>query len=681
MASLLLALKALRELGSRQGGLYGLYKIGLLTGHYRRLTPDDKHWTGFSAASFEFHPVISMPGRDNLASSLDSRGRDQLVAEADEIVSGAVRLFGGPPVSLELVPPGPLLHWTEYEHGRRETDGRDVKFIWEPARFGWAFTLGRAYTLAGDERYASAFWAYTEAFLEANPPYMGPNWTSAQEVALRLIALTFALQVMAGSPGCTLERKDRLSKAIAAHAGRIPPTLVYARAQNNNHLLSEAAGLFTAGLALPAHPSAQRWTSLGWRWFHQGLQSQIALDGTYMQHSTNYHRLMLQLALWMVTISRDSFPLASQERLAAATRWLLALLDPESGRAPNLGPNDGAYILPLSACPFYDYRPVLQAAATAFLDERPFAGNACDEMSLWLRRNGKLVKGMKGSTPLPPPSKHPLQNAPHILRLAGHDSWAYLRAARFTGRPGHADQLHLDLWWRGMNVAQDAGTYLYNAQPPWDNPLVGAAVHNTLTVNERDQMTRAGSFLYLDWAQARVLSHEHATDGTSERLVAQHDGYKRLGAFHRRAVTIQAGGSWLVEDVLQPAGPWHALSNKHFTVCLHWLSPDWPWEIENAPVELSSTKGGWHAVIRLQSPQGWVRLKLTVPGQDTSLPAKGFPRLQIARAGELVYGDGTVPPSLGWSSPTYGDKIPALSMRLSASGSLPLSLESEWSFF
>ena len=34
------------------------------------------------------------------------------------------------------------------------------------------------------------------------------------------------------------------------------------------------------------------------------------------------------------------------------------------------------------------------------------------------------------------------------------------------------DQLHLDLWWRGLNIAQDAGTYLYNADPPWDNPLV-----------------------------------------------------------------------------------------------------------------------------------------------------------------------------------------------------------------
>ncbi len=57
------------------------------------------------------------------------------------------------------------------------TEFNDVKFIWEPARFGWAFTLGRAYLVSGDERYSQSFWKHTETFLESNPPYLGPQWT------------------------------------------------------------------------------------------------------------------------------------------------------------------------------------------------------------------------------------------------------------------------------------------------------------------------------------------------------------------------------------------------------------------------------------------------------------------------------------------------------------------------
>jgi len=178
---------------------------------------------------------------------------------------------------------------------------------------------------------------------------------------------------------------SRLGQAIAEHARRIPPTLVYARAQNNNHLLCEAAGLITAGLALPEHPHATRWLLLGRRWFFHAIQSQIALDGAFIQHSTNYHRLLLQIALWVHTLG-EPFPDRILDKLAAATQWLLKLVDPESGGVPNLGPNDGANIIPLSTCPFSDYRPTLQAASLIFQDSPAFSPGPWDDMSLWLNR-------------------------------------------------------------------------------------------------------------------------------------------------------------------------------------------------------------------------------------------------------------------------------------------------------
>jgi len=85
-----------------------------------------------------------------------------------------------------------------------------------------------------------------EQFLAANPPYLGLNWVSAQEAALRLLALSFAWQVFADSANSHAGRVGLLARSIAFHAARIPPTLPYSRSQNNNHLLSEAVGLYTA---------------------------------------------------------------------------------------------------------------------------------------------------------------------------------------------------------------------------------------------------------------------------------------------------------------------------------------------------------------------------------------------------------------------------------------------------
>ena len=112
------------------------------------------------------------------------------------------------------------------------------------------------------------------------------------------------------------------------------------------------------------------------------------------------------------------------------------------------------------------------------------------------------------------------------------------------------DQLHFDLWWRGINITPDAGTYLYNAAPLWDNPLVSTRVHNTVTVDGRDQMTRGGRFLVLDWFPAFSRSSIESDPSVLQKMSAWHNGYK--GIRHERAVTVLVDDRWLVEDRLTP---------------------------------------------------------------------------------------------------------------------------------
>ena len=638
---LLFSYKAIRQLGTRQVLLYIWYQFKLRSGLLRLQTREreaDQDRDLQLDLSF-----LRIPDKARLRAVLgDAQGA--LINEANEIAAGQVRLFGGEPRSLQLTLDEPLEHWTKYKSGQYNNE--DIKFIWEAGRFGWATTLARAYALTEDELYTRAFWTHTQTFLDANPPNRGPHWSSAQEVALRLINLSFAYAVFASSPESTPERTTRLANALADHAARIPPTLNYARAQNNNHLLTEAVGLYAAGAALPDHPKAEKWRALGWRWLNHALQNQIAPDGIYIQNSANYHRLMLQAALWAALVAEsrgDALPSETQTRLAAATHWLLTLLNEESGHVPNLGPNDGAYILPLAALPFADYRPVLQSAAQAFLGEARFSPGPWDEMSLWLSARA-------------PGHAEPSQEKVAPIRIAGTQSWAYLRTTVFAGRPGHADQLHLDLWWRGLNVAQDAGTYLYNADPPWDNALTKTAVHNTLTVNGLDQMTHAGRFLWLDWAQAEVMDTGYDEGGKLSWVVAQHDGYRALGVSHRRMVTCE-GDQWLVRDQVLPDKD---DTSDSYEVRLHWLLPDWPWELENN-------------ILRLQSPHGPMTLEVTAKGAANM-------QIQLVRAGELLAGEGQPDPVQGWHSPTYGEKQPALSLAVTVEAALPVTLTSQFDF-
>lgn len=689
MPSIAHAFKALRELGPRQVGLYLAYQLGLRIGYFRWRT----RFAKLDNFRLEANRCWSLPDKQDLKQMLGA-DHQQLCAQADEIVAGQVRLFGGDPVSLELDVPGSPRHWTQYK--KSCIHGRDIKWIWEPARFGWVYPLGRAFYLTGDDRYASAFWNYAEFFFAANPPYRGPNWVSGQEVGLRLIALLFADVVFSTS---TLKNGKEpgidISALISAHAARIPPTLIYARSQNNNHLIVESLALYAAGLAFPTHPDSPAWQAMGWRCLHRGLRTQIEPDGSYMQQSNNYHRLVLQIGLLAHSLARKNnrpFPQQSRQRLAAATRWLLSLLDSHHGHVPNLGPNDGAYILPLSEGSFYDYRPVLQAASLAFLGAPAFKPGHWDEMARWFdlddskTRLGSSVQGSHpsaGSLPSPVPA---------VLHHPEFDSWLYLRAAHFTHRPGHADQLHLDLWWRGLNLACDPGTYLYNAPPPWNNALTVAHVHNTITVNGEDQMTRASRFLYVDRAQAHLFQR------TASRLVAEHDGYQHFGITHRRAVEVSQSG-WFVTDELLPVegmqlGAFKTGKLKEqdglptFNFRLNWLLPDWHWNLQTSNEE---------AQLAVQSPHGWVKLNINmqatplnpdVSGAETSLvrtpqsiahpPARLL--VFLFRAGTTLHGDLPADPIWGWCSPTYGYKEPALSFAVEVQSPLPLTMFSSWTF-
>ncbi len=293
--------------------------------------------------------LFALPSREQLLQILGTDGKSALINEADEIMDGKFRMFGSEPVPLQLTFNELLHHWTDYETGKAPLPitrypFSDIKFVWEPARFGWAFTLGRAYHITQDEKYVEAFWNYFETFTDGNPPYFGPHWMNGQEVAIRLMALVWCANVFAKT--LNEKRNAQLITCIAHHAARIPPTLIYARSQNNNHLITESAALFTAGVAL----DQPRWRELGWLWLNQALRTQISSYGEYIQHSTNYHRLMMQAALWVDMILRERHQRWSPLTLEALTRashWMFSMIDPASGQTPKSGCERWSFDLPL----------------------------------------------------------------------------------------------------------------------------------------------------------------------------------------------------------------------------------------------------------------------------------------------------------------------------------------------
>jgi hypothetical protein len=624
---------AIKELGLQPIVLYAIYRLGLVSGYYRLRTPVIRIFFRFENKQ-STEPELDFTTNLLSAMLLDDLRQKQIIGAADEITHGKIKIYGAIPTALHFKTQPADFHWTRYETGRIKLESADIKDIWEPARFSWVFLLGQAYHLTNNEEYPSCFWKQFEAFHAAFPPNIGPHWMNGQEVALRLIAFAFASQVFHKSSHSTPPRETALKLAIKVHAERIMATLVYARSQHNNHLLSEGAGLYTASLLLSENTETKRWKHTGWKLFIQGLREQIAQDGSYIQQSISYHRLMLNLAVWVQKLSNlqgaCSYPDDVIQKLSMATHWLENLVLPENGHAPNMGANDGADIMPLGGVDVLDYRPVIQLARMTF----------------------PLTK-------VTSPAIIELQPE-QVIMLKDGDQTALMRAASYRGRPSHADQLHLDLWWRNRNIALDPGSYRYNSPAPWNNALAGTATHNTITVDDNDQMIKAGRFLWLRWAKIHNLKLLRDQAGNFRCMSAAHDGYRRMGVLHKRIVESRPGGKpgWLVQDELQPYGS--IKTKQQHTLRLVWLLPDWQWELDGLK-------------LYLHSPEGVITIDFSFSGTiDNDL------RVCLFRAGAALTPPNGQHPTWGWHSPTYGVKEPALAVHVLANGRLPIFLTSHW---
>ena len=246
------------------------------------------------------------------------------------------------------------IDWPVGEHWTRTAKSgpprHDIKLVWESNRFTLAYHLARAYRRDGDERWSEAFWSMFDAWVAQNPPQLSVAWGCGQETAFRLMAMLTGAFATLDSPHATNVRLYTLTRFAWQAAHRIEANINYAIAQENNHALSEAIGLWTVGLLFGEFPKSNHWRSLGRRVLQAECQRQIYDDGSFVQHSLSYHRVMLDDLMWCIRlgeISSEPLPDNILDRFRLAVDWLAEMVDPVSGRVPNYGSNDGANVLPL----------------------------------------------------------------------------------------------------------------------------------------------------------------------------------------------------------------------------------------------------------------------------------------------------------------------------------------------
>lgn len=531
------------------------------------------------------------------------------------------------------------VHWSQIMD--YEPQCGDCKITWEVNRFPHIYDLVKAYIVTGDSQWVKEFARQVKLWEENNPYQGGMNWNSGQELAIRSLNWILAVSVMIDDAAISMEDIERLLRLFYLHGKHIADNIDYARmAVNNNHLIGEALALYVIGSYFPWMKGAGRWKSTGRHLLETECLKQFYNDGGYCQCSHNYHRLALQYYIWACRVSEclgEPLGEAVYSTMARSGEYLAAFMNSFDGALPNWGNNDGALLCLWNSCDFSDYRPLITTLKYLTTGKRAFDKGPWDEDLLWFFGSDALKAPVEPyqTTSLASFAKTGL----HVLRQGAQD-FAVFRCGSLPDRFGQADQLHVDIWWKGQNIAQDGGTFLYNDQLEYHRFFMGTKSHNTVVIDGKDQMLLYRRFKWLHRVKADIIlisDNDHIPG-----IAGEHHGYQRLPGTvnHKRYVWSLGNGIYVIEDEISQQ------KQQIHHGQLHWLLSCWDVDI--------TEETGFYSVIQ-HTPVGPYKLCLSVyqqqrePLQDASL--------QINKGK-----DGEVPD--GWASRYYGEILPVYSVRL-----------------
>ena len=506
---------------------------------------------------------------------------EAIVRRADRITSGQFDLLGferldfGTPIDWHLEPVAgkraPLGHWSELNYLDAEQFG-DKKIIWELNRHQYFTTLGQAYWLTGDERYAETFVAHVTGWMAQNPPKLGINWASNLEVAFRSISWLWALHLFRNSAALTPDTFLTVTKFLYLNALHLE-TYLSTYFSPNTHLTGEALGLFYLGTLLPEFKESGRWRQTGIQILVDQLDKHVQPDGVYFEQSTYYHRYTTDFYLHLrVLLSVNEQPVANalDEKLQQLLDHLMYIQRPD-GLTPLVGDDDGGRLMKFDDRAANDFRATLAMGAAVFgRGDYKFAANGPAEETLWLLGTEALAK--LDALPATEPAKQSVafeEGGYYVMR----DGWGPDANYLFfdCGHHGvsncghaHADALSCELAAKGQTFLVDPGTYTYTASKESRDWFRGSAAHNTVTVDDESWSTPAGPFSWESIADAYCV--RWISNGRFDYILAaqQTSDYLRTGIQHYREILFVKRDYWVIRDYVDCFGSHDIKAWFHF---------------------------------------------------------------------------------------------------------------------
>lgn len=515
----------------------------------------------------------------------------------------------------------------------------NIKFTWEKSRHHHLNVLAIAYALTGDEKYSAEVADQILSWIEQNPYLVGINWTHPLEQGIRLIAWLWCERLLRTSTHYerAFGKNSPIWESIYRHQEFIEKT--YSRGSSaNNHLIGEMAGLFVAAVAYPIFDESAKWEALSRKVLEAEIVKQTFASGVNRELAFSYHIFALEFFLLaMIEAEHANRPFSPMYRsIITKTFEVMPHLTDYGRNLPQFGDGDEGMGIQLQGREerrdswLYRVGRALVNADVPVPQEGGLASSILGfhdiPANTWQSAKKSLAFEDAGVYLLT--SERGTENEVFVIADAGPHGYLSITAH------AHADALSFAFSVGGKKILVDPGTFAYHTDEYWRKYFRGTSAHNTIMVDNLDQSTQQGAFLWTQKANTTVHKWQSAENGGE--LVASHDGYERIGVKHQRSIKL-AGNTLTITDQIEG-------TEAHEVALLFHTAPECTVEkVSDTEVEINRDN---------------IRVRMALPANTV---------LEIVKGGERA----------GWYSPEFGVKQETHTIIAMINNHLPLSLTTE----
>lgn len=409
----------------------------------------------------------------------------------------------------------------------------DIKLGWEISRFHFVFDLIKAHAITNDEKYYKEFIDLFTNWMEHNQPEKGINWKCSQEISIRLLSITYGFRYF--SEFYLIENEIIINYYLLMESSlkHVFANKNYAlKSIKNDHAFVEMFALYIFG-GMISSSRYKKYQEIGAKQFEKQIFDQIYDDGGYKQNSFNYHRLILQLSAVYLHHNKQSSPKIG-EYINKSIQFLNSAIMNELGNVPNFGPSDSALVFHYSN-DIKNFRKTLNLCNYLVNGKILYNSSSDFEEICWFTSAEKLY----------------IQEANNNISTFKQSGYWYLknekwrvffRAGKQWHRPFHNDMMHVDVWYKGVNVLCDMGTYSYNFNLNDSDFYNSYMAHNTLDISPTDKFKRTGKFLVTNWKNAEIILRD-------DNLICAEQSFDK-NTRHQRKINVELDAVMIEDKVI-----------------------------------------------------------------------------------------------------------------------------------